>query len=78
MLPLFLVVVFLGGIGLSGWSLCSTGKYVLVLVRHPDQEHEPRVKIDQAMRFFWFYCGTLVAAAVILAMVGNYYGIAWL
>lgn len=79
-LPLFLVVVFLGGIDLSGWSLLwGIGKYVLVLVLVIlIKNTNPRVKIDQAMRFFWFYCGTPLAAAVILAMVGNYYGIAWL
>ncbi len=79
-LPLFLVVVFLGGIALSGWSfLWGFGKYVLVLVLVIlIKNTNPRVKIDQAMRFFWFYGGTLLAAAVILAMVGNYYGLPWL
>jgi NADH:ubiquinone oxidoreductase subunit H len=38
----------------------------------------PRVRIDQAMRCFWFYCGTALAAAVIMASVGNAYDIAWL
>ena len=79
-LPLFLVVVFLGGVDLSGWSLLwGIGKYVLVLVLVIlIKNTNPRVRIDQAMRFFWHYCGTALAAAVILAMVGNYYGIAWL
>jgi len=79
-LPLFLVVAFLGGISLSGWPLLwGIGKYVLVLVLVIlIKNTNPRVKIDQAMRFFWFYCGTVLAAAVLLAMVGNYYGIAWL
>jgi NADH-quinone oxidoreductase subunit H len=79
-LPLFLVVVFLGGIDLSGWSLLwGIGKYVLVLVLVIlIKNTNPRVRIDQALRFFWFYCGTLLAAAVILAMVGHYYGLAWL
>jgi NADH-quinone oxidoreductase subunit H len=79
-LPLFLVVVFLGGIRLSGWSLLwGVGKYVLVLVLVIlIKNTNPRVKIDQAMRFFWLYGGTLLAAAVVLAMVGNYYGLPWL
>jgi len=79
-LPLFLVLVFLGGIDPSGWSLLwGIGKYVLVLVLVIlIKNTNPRVRIDQAMRFFWFYCGTLLTAAVVLAMVGNYYGIAWL
>lgn len=79
-LPLFLVVVFLGGIDSSGWSLLwGIGKYVLVLVLVIlIKNTNPRVRIDQAMRFFWFYCGTALAAAVVLASLGNYYGIAWL
>ncbi len=79
-LPLFLVVAFLGGIGTSGLSLVwGIGKFVLVLVLVIlIKNTNPRVRIDQAMRFFWFYGGTLLAAAVILAMVGNYYGITWL
>jgi NADH-quinone oxidoreductase subunit H len=79
-LPLFLVVAFLGGIHASGWSLLwGIGKYVLVLVLVIlIKNTNPRVRIDQAMRFFWFYCGTLLATAVILAMLGNYCGIAWL
>jgi len=38
----------------------------------------PRVRIDQAMRFFWLFCGTVLAVAVILASIGYYRGIAWL
>jgi NADH-quinone oxidoreductase subunit H len=79
-LPLFLVIAFLGGIGLSGWSpLWGIGKYVLILVLVIlIKNTNPRVRIDQAMRFFWLYCGPLLAVAVVLAMIGNYYGIAWL
>lgn len=79
-LPLFLVVVFLGGLNLGGWSLLGgIGKLVLVLVLVIlIKNTNPRVRIDQAMRFFWLYCGTAVATAVVLASVGSYYGIAWL
>jgi NADH-quinone oxidoreductase subunit H len=79
-LPLFLVVVFLGGVNLSGWPiLWGIGKYVLVLVLVIlIKNTNPRVRIDQALRFFWFYCGPLLAAAVILALVGHYCGLAWL
>ncbi len=79
-LPLFLVVVFLGGVGTSGWALGGgIGKYVIVLVLVIlIKNTNPRVRIDQAMRFFWCYCGPLLVAAVILAMLGNYYGLTWL
>jgi NADH-quinone oxidoreductase subunit H len=78
-LPLFLVVVFLGGIGTWGWPLLGgIGKYGLVLVLIIlIKNTNPRVRIDQALRFFWLYSGT-AAVAVLLAMLGNYYGIAWL
>lgn len=79
-LPLFLVVAFLGGIDTSGLSLLwGIGKFVLVLVLVIlIKNTNPRVRIDQAMRFFWFYCGTALAAAVILASIGNAYNLSWL
>jgi NADH-quinone oxidoreductase subunit H len=79
-LPLFVVLAFLGGIGTSGWPLLwGIGKYVLVLVLVIlIKNTNPRVRIDQAMRFFWFYCGTTLVTAVVLATIGNYYGITWL
>jgi NADH-quinone oxidoreductase subunit H len=79
-LPLFLVVVFLGGLGTSVLGvLGGIGKYVLVVVLVIlIKNTNPRVRIDQAMRFFWCYCGTALVAAVILATLGNYYGLTWL
>jgi len=79
-LPLFLVMVFLGGFGTAGWPLVwGIGKYVLVLVLLIlIKNTNPRVRIDQAMKFFWVYCGIALAAAVVLASIGNYYGISWL
>jgi NADH-quinone oxidoreductase subunit H len=79
-LPLFLVVVFLGGLGTSALGvLGGVGKYVLVVVLVIlIKNTNPRVRIDQAMRFFWCYCGTALAVAVILATLGNYYGLPWL
>jgi len=123
-LPLFLVMVFLGGIQpdflsglttsvgqvpvgvivliafivtglLAGFSkyidilfllsliaaciLAGLGKYVLVVVLIIlIKNTNPRVRIDQAMKFFWFYCGFTLVVAVILALIGNAYGIDWL
>jgi len=76
-LPLFLVIVFLGGFGAGLWA--GLGKYVLILVLLIlIKNTNPRVRIDQAMKFFWVYCGIALAAAIILATIGNYYGIGWL
>ena len=80
-LPLFLVVVFLGGFGTSLWGglLAGIGKYVLVVVLVVlIKNTNPRVRIDQAMKFFWVYCGLALVAAVILAAIGNLYNIGWL
>ena len=79
-LPMFLVMVFLGGFATSGWPLVwGIGKYVLILVLMIlIKNTNPRVRIDQAMKFFWFYCGIALVVAVVLAIIGNYTGIAWL
>lgn len=79
-LPLFMVMAFMGGFGTSGWSLVGgIGKYLLVVVLAVlIKNTNPRLRIDQAMKFFWVFCGLVLTAAVILAMVGNAYGIGWL
>ncbi|MFB0554113.1 MAG: respiratory chain complex I subunit 1 family protein [Phycisphaerae bacterium] len=80
-LPLFLVMVFLGGFGTTlGWPLVwGIGKYVLVLVLLIlIKNTNPRVRIDQAMKFFWVYCGIALVVAIILASIGSNYGINWL
>jgi NADH-quinone oxidoreductase subunit H len=79
-LPLFLVMVFLGGFHFTGGPLAKgIGKYVLVLVLLIlIKNTNPRVRIDQAMKFFWVYCGLTLAIAVILAAIGNFYHIGWL
>ncbi len=76
-LPLFLVTVFLGGFTGALWA--GIVKYVIVLVLLIlIKNTNPRVRIDQAMKFFWSYCGVVMAVAIILAVIGNYYGISWL
>jgi NADH-quinone oxidoreductase subunit H len=47
---------------------------LIILIKNTN----PRVRIDQAMKFFWVYCGVTLAAAVILALIGNAYSIKWL
>ncbi len=79
-LPMFLVVVFLGGFGSTpGQIALGIVKYVVILVLMIlIKNTNPRVRIDQAMKFFWVYCGIALAGAVVLAMLGSVYGIGWL
>ncbi|MFH1996440.1 MAG: complex I subunit 1 family protein [Candidatus Omnitrophota bacterium] len=72
-LPLFLVVVFMGGIKSAPPLSILMGilKYVallvgIVLIRNTN----PRVRIDQAMRFFWGPVTVIAVAAVVLALLG--------
>lgn len=71
-MPMLLVTVFLGGIDFTGWHIV-TGvlKYVLVLVIVVlIKNTNPRLRIDQAVRFFWGPVTALAAAAVVLALFG--------
>jgi NADH-quinone oxidoreductase subunit H len=80
-LPLFLVMVFLGGFGTTLWTglLAGIGKYVLVLVLLIlIKNTNPRVRIDQAMKFFWVYCSLTLVVAIVLATIGNQLGVNWL
>ncbi len=71
-LPMFLVVMFMGGIVFESWhAITGILKYVLllvivVLIRNTNT----RVRIDQAMRFFWGPITIVALAAVVLAFVG--------
>jgi NADH-quinone oxidoreductase subunit H len=79
-LPMFLVTVFLGGFGTAGADLAwGIGKYVLVLVLVIlIKNTNPRVRIDQAMKFFWVHCSIILVVAIVLAIIGNIYGVNWL
>ncbi len=72
-LPLFTTLLFLGRIDFSGAGTAVTGllKYVgvlvlVILIRNT----APRVRIDQAMRFFWGPMTVLALLAVIAAFLG--------
>ena len=71
-MPVFAVTVFWGGFSFSsvGAGIASVLKYVLVivvlvLVRNTN----PRVRIDHAMRFFWYMMTPLAIVAVVLSMI---------
>lgn len=71
-LPMVLVVVFLGGMHFQGWDiLWSILKYVvllvlIVLIRNTN----PRLRIDQALKFLWGPMAFLGVVAVVLAFLG--------
>jgi NADH-quinone oxidoreductase subunit H len=44
---------------------------LIILIKNTN----PRVRIDQAMKFFWVYCGLALGTAVALAIIGNSCGI---
>jgi NADH-quinone oxidoreductase subunit H len=59
--------------------MAGLGKYVLILVLLIlIKNTNPRLRIDQAMKFFWVYCGVAMVAAIILASLGYCFGINWL
>jgi len=72
-IPLFLITVFLGGIDVSSIAgiVLFILKYILVLVLMIlIKNTNPRLKIDQAVRFFWGPVTVMAAAAFICALIG--------
>jgi len=80
-MPLLLIALFWGGLNTTAWwgYLSFAGKYVLLvalvtLIRNTN----PRLRIDQALKFFWFGLTPAAIVAVILALTGLSKGIPWL
>jgi len=73
-LPVFLVVLFFGGLATSpGWLgplLAFIAWFLLVALTIVIRNTTPRVRIDQAVRFFWGPVSLLAVVAVILAWGG--------
>jgi len=65
----FIVVCILAGLGMYVLILV-----LLILIKNTN----PRLRIDQAMKFFWIYCGVAMVTAIILASLGYCYDINWL
>jgi NADH-quinone oxidoreductase subunit H len=75
-LPVFIVTVFLGGIHsvLSGILKIVPIWVVIILIKNTN----PRVRIDQAIGFFWKYVFGFAVFGLVLAAAGRIYGIPWL
>jgi len=72
-LPAALVTVFWGGFGpgVLGLVLGVLKLVVVVAVMVVIRNTNPRLRIDQALRFFWFLLVPVAAIAVALAMAGH-------
>ena len=71
-LPFFLMILFMGGLRFDGIHLLyGILKYIgLVALITVIRNTNPRVRIDQAMRFFWGPMTIIAIAAVVLALKG--------
>jgi len=72
--PVYFATLFLGGLAdaASGWAwLAFAGKYVAVIVLVTlIRNTNPRLRIDQTMRLFWFGLAPVAALALVLAALG--------
>jgi len=80
LMPLLLIIVFWGGLYTGSWwgYLTFAGKYVLLvalvtLIRNTN----PRLRIDQTVKFFWFGLTPVAVVALILALIGEWKGLSW-
>jgi len=71
-LPFFLIILFMGGVRFDGIHLLyGILKFVgLVALITVIRNTNPRVRIDQAMRFFWGPMTIIAIVAVLLALKG--------
>ncbi len=71
-LPFFLITLFFGGLRFNGINILWTVlEYVgIVAIITVIRNTNPRVRIDQAMRFFWGPMALVAVIAVILALKG--------
>ena len=71
--PFFIIIVFIGGLRLDGIHLLySVLKYIgLVALMTVIRNTNPRVRIDQAIKFFWGPMTIIAIIAIILALLGR-------
>ena len=72
-LAVLVVTVFWGGLAPTPLGvLAFVGKYVLVLVLLVlIRNTNPRVRIDHAMKFFWFYMTPIAGLALVISLMGR-------
>lgn len=72
-IPFFVIILFLGGIQFNSFRLVNgILKYIgLVALITVIRNTNPRVRIDQAVRFFWGPMTIFALLAVVLAMAGK-------
>lgn len=71
-LPAFIAGLFFAGLHLSGlqilWSILKL--FVVILLITLIRNTNPRVRIEQAMRFFWVWMNLFAVISIILAIIG--------
>ncbi|MFH1552309.1 MAG: complex I subunit 1 family protein [Candidatus Omnitrophota bacterium] len=72
-LPFFLMILYMGGLRLDGIHLLyGVLKYIaLVALITVIRNTNPRVRIDQAVKFFWGPMTVIAVIAVVLAVLGK-------
>jgi len=71
-MPVFLISIFLGGLQFNGWAIIwSIIKYLVILILIIlIKNTNPRLRIDQALKFFWLRMFPLSCIGFVLALVG--------
>jgi len=69
-LPFFLIMLFLGGAHSGGWPRCALKYIGLVALITVIRNTNPRLRIDQTVKFFWGPVTLTAAIAVLLALAG--------
>ncbi len=67
LLPIFMITLLWGGIG-DWWAILKFLAIVVLVVLMKNTN--PRLRVDQALTFFWFILGPLGIIAVVLAFIG--------
>jgi NADH-quinone oxidoreductase subunit H len=79
-LPVLTITLFLGGIRLTGLGILWFAiKFVaLLVVVTLIRNTNPRLRIDQSLRFFWYGMTPIALLALALAIAGRHYEVTWL